>query len=187
MSTRPEYETVNSQYFQWRLYQLNDIWYTDGDFAGVDLGCHSLGTTNRDEAEAELKELDRRKAIELGTTHGFQLDPAGRLSIERGWQLYLASCQRPEGAGCVRQRTLSRYCRSSERHRTYCAANGIEYWDDFGQAEFEEYGLNLSPRISPRTRYFELTNVRSALKRLIYEKQISDEAGCWLQLPGYPL
>ena len=145
MPARRKHTHLNCQHFCWRLFQRNGVWYADGRFDNLNLGKHSLGTRNRNEAEANLRKLDYRKAVEHGVARDTGVDPDHRLDIDRGWELYLDWCQRPEVMGGVSKKTLNKYKRSSVLHRDFCEANSVRYWNDFGKAELESYGRSLNP------------------------------------------
>ena len=69
------------QYFSWKLFRRDGVFYADGRGGKFDLGKHSLGTRDRREALDALRLLDQRKAVDLGvanaveTTSGSMRDP----------------------------------------------------------------------------------------------------------------
>jgi hypothetical protein len=112
MPARKKHVHVSCQFFRWRLFQRNEVFYADGRFENLNLGKHSLGTRDRAEAEANLRKLDHRKAVENGLARDTGVDPNDRLAIQRGWELYLEWCERPEVMGGVSRKTLNKYKRS---------------------------------------------------------------------------
>ena len=177
MPARKKHDHLNCHYFKWRLFQRNGVWYADGRFENFNLGKHSLGTRDRQEAEASLRKLDYRKAIEHGLARDTGVDPDKRLEIGRGWELYLESCERPEVMGGVSRKTLNKYKRSGVLHSEFCRTGRIRYWDDFGKDQLQAYGRDLSPRFADRSLYFELTQIKSVLNWLMDEKHLPREAG----------
>jgi integrase len=176
MPARKKHDHVNCQYFRWRLFQRNGVWYADGRFETLNLGKHSLGTRDRAEAEANLRKLDYRMAVRCGLAKDTGVDPDERLEVARGWERYLKWCERPEVMGGVSRKTLNKYRRSSELHQEFCTAHSIRYWNDFGKAELDDYGRILNPKFSARSLYFELTQVKTVLNWLIDEKHLPGEA-----------
>lgn len=160
---------MNCQYFRWRLFQRNEVWYADGRFGDSQLGKHSLGTRNRAEAGAALQKLDYLKAVEQGIARDLGVDPGDRLDVDSGWQLYLKWCERPEVMGGVSRKTLNKYRRSSELHKEFCSSEGLRYWNDFGKSELEAYGRSLAPLFAARSQYFELTQVKTVINVFIEE------------------
>ncbi len=177
MPARKKHDHINCQYFKWRLFQRNGVWYADSRFEHLNLGKHSLGTRDKNEAEANLRKLDYRKAIEHGLARDTGVDPDNRLEITRGWELYLKWCKRPEVMGGVCGRTFKKYRRSSELHQEFCSANRIRFWNDFGKEDLESYGRELSPRYADRSLYFELTEIKTVMNWLMDEKLLPREAG----------
>lgn len=176
MPARKKHSQVNCQYFRWRLFQRSGVWYADGRFENLNLGKHSLGTRDRQEAEANLRKLDYVKAIQHGLARDTGVDPDNRLKITRGWQLYLEWCERPEVMGGVSRKTLNKYRQSGELHKEFCADRSIRHWNDFGKRELETYGRYLSPRYSARSLYFELTEIKTVVNWLIDEKHLPQDA-----------
>tara|TARA_R110002072_G_C7978872_1_gene535943 strand:+ start:898 stop:2118 length:1221 start_codon:yes stop_codon:yes gene_type:complete len=162
--------------FRWRLFQRNGVFYADGRFEHLNLGKHSLGTRDRAEAEANLRKLDYRKAIEHGLTRDTGVDPDDRLTIQSGWDLYLEWAERPGVMGGVSRKTLNKYRRSSVLHQEFCTRKKIQFWNDFGKGELQAYGRALSSRYAARSLYFELTEVKSVLNWLMDERHLPREA-----------
>lgn len=177
MPARKKHEHLNCHQFKWRLFQRNDVWYADSRFENLNLGKHSRGTRDRQEAEANVRKLDYRKAIEHGLAWDTGVNPDKRLEIGRGWELYLEWCERPEVMGGVSRKTLNKYKRSGVLHCDFCRTGNIRYWDDFGKDQLEAYGRDLSPRFSDRSLYFELTQIKTVLNWLMDEKHLPREAG----------
>ena len=66
MPAKANNEVHNCEYFSWRMYRRDNIYYADGRGAEIGLRRLSLGTRDRDQALKNLRILDRRKAIEVG-------------------------------------------------------------------------------------------------------------------------
>jgi len=176
MPARKKHVHITCQFFRWRLFQRNDVFYADGRFEHLNLGKHSLCTRDRAEAEANLRKLDHRKAIEHGMARDTGVNPDDQLTVQRGWELYLQWAQRPGVMGGVAPKTLNKYRRSSVLHSEFCVTKKIQFWNDFGKRELEAYGRALSLRYATRTLYFELTEVKSVLNWLMDEKHLPREA-----------
>lgn len=66
MPRKPENSPLVCEHFTWRLMVRSGVYYADGRGGKNDLGKHSLGTRDREEALDRLRQLDRQKAVELG-------------------------------------------------------------------------------------------------------------------------
>src|SRR5947209_12523341 len=94
MSRKPSRPPVVCEFFTWRLFQRDGVYYADGRTGKYNLGKHSLGTRDPGEALTNLRALDCQKAAELGLARPAAAIPAAELPLPDGWELYLAYCQR---------------------------------------------------------------------------------------------
>src|SRR5688572_24244490 len=84
---------IQCEFFSWRIFQRNSVWYADGRRGEHNLGKHSLNTRDRDEALTNLHRLDRKKAIELDLATPVLDQGNGQdISIQQGWQMFLDHC-----------------------------------------------------------------------------------------------
>jgi integrase len=163
-------------YFTWRLLCRDGVFYADGRSANQNLGKHSLGTRDRAEALTLLRQLDRKKAYDLGLTKSKEEpSPALQLSIDSGWDQYLAFAGRPAVMGGVAPGTLKRYRSVRRFHTEYCQKHGITDWNSFGKAELEDLGREAHKTYAYRGVYFTLTLVKSVNAWLINEKLLAPE------------
>ena len=58
--------SISVKHFTWRFFRRDGVYYADGRTNKYQLGKHSLGTRDREEALARLKLLDQQKAVEHG-------------------------------------------------------------------------------------------------------------------------
>ena len=100
MTAKANNEVHNCEYFSWRMYRRDNIYYADGRGAEIGLRRLSLGTRDRDQALKNLRILDRRKAIEVGKImrEGSSATVDGMLSIQEGLDIYKKHLDRPEVA-----------------------------------------------------------------------------------------
>lgn len=98
-------ETILCAFFRWVLYLRGTLFYADGRSNDVDLGRHSLGTTNYEEAKQQLINLDVRKAVEMGRADKAILRTAELppLDLEEGCREYLIHVGRPQIVGGARK------------------------------------------------------------------------------------
>jgi len=66
MPRKPQQPPIVCQYFTWRFFVREGVFYADGRGGRFALGKHSLGTRDREEALARLRELDLQKAVDGG-------------------------------------------------------------------------------------------------------------------------
>jgi integrase len=156
------------QYFNWKLFRRDGVFYGDGRGGRYDLGKHSLGTRDQQEALDVLRLLDRRKAVELGVakdneTVSMEMAP----SIEEGWDCYLEFCGRNSVLRGIAPSSLKRYRAVRDKHVKFCSRLGIDSWRHFDKRKIEKYGNWMSKSYADRTIYFELTLLKSVVRWLI--------------------
>src|SRR5436190_1525811 len=109
MARKTNAPPIACEFFTWRLFLRDGVYYADGRSSEHDLGKHSLGTRHREQAIAALKKLDFRKAVEFGLTDSVQALTIDSISITDGWNLYLDFSGRSDVQGGVSSGTLKRY------------------------------------------------------------------------------
>ena len=157
------------QFFTWRLLLRDGVYYADGRGCKFDLGKHSLGTRNHKEAVARLRQLDQRKAFELGMTDA-KSDTANSINsitVTDGWKRYLDFSGRSQVMGGISANSLKRYRAVRDKHIDYCARHGITTWAEFGKPQLENYGNRLGKNHADRTVFLELTLLKSVVKWLV--------------------
>ncbi|MFM8726492.1 MAG: tyrosine-type recombinase/integrase [Planctomycetaceae bacterium] len=185
MSSKNVSEIFHCEHFTWRLYRRDGVFYADGRGAAVSLRRKSLGTRNRETALRHLKELDKRKAMDLGMIprEGMATSGAGAvLSIEQGLAVYQGHLNRPEAAKGVRDSTRKRY-RSVVRHfKEFCQAKGIGSWNGVDSRMLSEFGRKLEEEdYKPRSVYLEMTTIKQISKYLVENKHLP--ASCAFRYP----
>ena len=173
---RDDTNLIACRHFLWRLFRRDGVYYADGRGNAPNLGKHSLGTRDREEALANLRRLDHAKAVETGRAEPDEPAPASVLPVADGWRLFLEHCGRPPVLGGVSAGTLQRYRAVRDKHLAFCARHGIESWDAFGRPQLEAYGHALGTAVADRTVYFELTLVKTAINPLTDDGRLP--AGC---------
>ena len=68
MPRQPKERPIVCDFFIWRLWRRNGVYYADGRGRSHDLGKHSLGTRDRTEAMVRLRQLDLQMAADQGLT-----------------------------------------------------------------------------------------------------------------------
>ena len=63
MPRKPHQQPVVCEFFTWRLFQRDGVFYADGRTERANLGKHSLGTRDPKEALDNLRRLDRQLAV----------------------------------------------------------------------------------------------------------------------------
>ncbi|MBL8797083.1 MAG: tyrosine-type recombinase/integrase [Planctomycetia bacterium] len=173
MPRKPSRPPVVCQNFTWRLLERDGVYYADGRTGKLNLGKHSLGTRDPDQALINLRNLDQQKAVELGLVAPTSQQPASFLSIPDGWKLYLAHCQRAAVLGGVSAGTLKRYQAVQNKHLAFCNKNGIRSWAEVNKTNTEKYGNHLADQeYADRSIYLELTLIKSVTLWLIKEKHL---------------
>jgi len=168
------------KHFNWYLRIRSGVFYADGRCNKPSQGKHSLGTRDKNEAHERLRQLDRKKAMELGLVSNV-IEPDSTISIVVGWHNCLESCARTNVLGGVSKSTLKRYQAVRDKHIRYCAKRAIDDWNRFDVAALEAYGNWLSTRWADRTLYLELTLVKSVVGWLIKNRNLPP--ACKLDYP----
>jgi hypothetical protein len=113
MSKSRKNEMITCEHFAWRIgTRSNGVYQADGRSNSLDVGRHSLGTRNRQEAIARLRLLDQRLAIKnriIPTPKPAAAAPSTSLTLEAGKKLYLDHVGRPTISGGARPGTIKRY------------------------------------------------------------------------------
>ena len=176
MPRKPDRTPISCEFFTWRVFQRNGVWYADGRGGEYDLGKHSLGTRDRDEALSNLRLLDRKKAGEHRLATPQAEHAIGQnISTPQGWRLFLEHCNRPEVMGGVSQNTFKRYRAVRDKHLAYCAKHRIANWSEVTKQWTEKYGHWLARKqYADRSIYLELMLVKSVHQWLIDEKHIPE-------------
>ncbi len=168
-------DVFNGEYFAWRLFVRDGVFYADGRGNQPSVGKHSLNTRDRQEALERLRQLDRSKAIERGKCLPSAMPSSARVSIDAGWKMYLDHARRTEVNGGTSRKTQARYAAVRDKHKAYCCQHGVEYWDQVDCDQLNGYGRCLIQRkYAPRTLYLELTTIKSVNKYLIQGKRLAD-------------
>lgn len=163
-SREPE---IQCEFFTWKLFRRDKTYYADG--RRHKLGKHSLGTTHRDEALKNLRDLDRAKAIERGlctaTSHPVS---SSILTIAGGWDQFVEHVGRPDVAGGAAPSTQKRYRSARLNHERFCAQRGVSDWKEIDSHHLIDYAKQLQHLgFSPRTIHFELSVVKFVHTRLV--------------------
>ena len=172
----PDRPPIQCEFYTWRLFQRQGVWYADGRRDGHALGKHSLGTRDRKEALERLRLLDRKMAIQNGLAVPVgQQKESTDVSIEAGWEMFMKHCSRPQVTGGVSKNTKKRYRAVRAKHVDFCGKNGIHSWKEVSKETTEKYGQSLTRRpYADATIYLELVLIKSVVKWLIDEKKIPE-------------
>ncbi|MFL5330047.1 MAG: tyrosine-type recombinase/integrase [Gemmataceae bacterium] len=185
MPKKPKKELVLGRHFRWMLgRRARGVWYADGRSNPIDVGRHSLGTRDRDEALQALKRLDLERAVRFGVAPASILAASNEalLSLERGAQLYLDHARRPKVAGGVSDTSYKRYRAPLEKFVPFCRDLNIHFWNAVTRPTLEGYAAWLDDEgYEFSTEYFELTQIKTAMKWLEREKYLP--ASCLFHFP----
>jgi len=172
MPKKRQKESVRGAYFVWLLGQRNDVWQADGRSNEPNVGRHSLGTKNRDEALQLVHELDTKQAVEFGLADASILKPeaAQLLPLEDGRRKYLDHVARPAVTGGATAGTTKRYTAIFDKFAQFAADNQIRFWQQVNNAVVQNYGRWLEDEdYAPATLYIELTTIKQAVKWMVEE------------------
>lgn len=125
MPKKRQRECNRGMYFVWLLGQRNGVWQADGRSNNPNPGRHSLGTKDHEEALRLVKELDLKRAIELGLADRalLQQEAAVLVPLDEGRKKYIDYVARPAVAGGATARTIRRYEAIFDKFAGYASAN----------------------------------------------------------------
>ena len=72
MPAKLKNQIIPCEFFVWKVFRRNGVYQADGRSNQYDLGRHSLGTKNWEEAKRELLLLDREMAVQNGKAERFR-------------------------------------------------------------------------------------------------------------------
>ncbi len=132
MPRKQKYNAIQCQYFIWRLFPRNGVWYADGRSGEYDLGKHSLGTRDKIEAEKALLQLDHMKAVEFGIIDSDEITNylEEKISIEKGVQLFYEDRNKDTLFGGVTKTTLKRYRAVINKFKEFCVQKKKYCWEE---------------------------------------------------------
>ena len=165
--------TIQCEYFKWRLFQRDGVYYADGRGGGYALGKHSLGTRNRTDALKNLGQLDRRKAADYNLIPKDSSAPAEDISIAQGWSLFMEDRGQPNLLGGVGTNSLKRYKAIRDKHLTYCQERQLNTWRQMDRAVVLQYGSWLHKNdYAPATVILELNTIASVVTLLVSKNRL---------------
>ena len=137
-SSRPP---VKCEFFTWRLFERDGVWYADGRYREHHLGKHSLATRDASQALERLHQLDRQKATELGIISLPTAETTKRteLALRDGWEMFMTFCQRGQVLGGASPKTYKRYRAVRDKHLRFCAQQGLQAWEQIDKTNTAQY------------------------------------------------
>lgn len=160
------------QYFRWLVSKRNGVYYADGRSNKIPVGRHSLGTTDPDEASAQLEQLDLRMAVDNGLADQrlLAIDSQQRLSLAEGRSLYEQHAARSLVSGGPTESTHKRYRAVFDKFGEFAASENLHFWNQINKNILDRYSNWLDNRkYAYATVYLELTFLKQVIKYLITE------------------
>ncbi len=172
-------ELVPCHYFLWRVGLEGGSYRADGRSNPINAGRHSLGTSDKAEALAALRQLDAVQAVKLGLADRSALDavvsPQASLSLEEGRRLYEQKVGAAEIAGGASEATQQRYKAVLDKFLAFAQAQGLAGWEQVKTATVRAYATHLARKgYAERTLYMELTLLKQLNKWLIEEGHLAE-------------
>ena len=184
MANRTKNDTIRCKYFRWKLRQRGGVLTADGRTNRPNVGRHSLGTKESDEAMRRLEHLDRVKAVEFGLADREILNTStnAKIGLDEGWKLYDEHLRRPEVAGGANRKTRQRYRAVFDKFSEFATRRGSGYWNDVTARLISSYLTELNKRgYADRSLYFEGILLKQVMRWLIGEGLVP--ADCQVKLP----
>jgi integrase len=163
-------EKVACKYFTWLLGRRDAVWQADGRSNRPDVGRHSLGTDNHEQARRLLVELDLTMAVKYGLADPAAMEPSEHpeLPLEEGRRLYMEFVGRARVAGGVRPSSRKRYKAVFDKFLEYVQSKGPTTWNRVTTQTLLGYAAHLEAKsYAYRTQYLELTTLKQAVLWLL--------------------
>lgn len=183
---KTETRTLACQYFTFNVYRRGETYYADGRGNTPKLGRYSLGATTLPEATANLRQLDRKLAVEHGLAdRSILLNIEKSLPLEDGRQLFEEHVSRPVVMGGTRPSTQKRYRSILRKFIEFAKGEGISSWSQVNRNVLERYATHLERRgRAPSTMLVALTTIKQILKWLVEEGRIPESCRVRMTLRG---
>ncbi|MFT3881092.1 MAG: site-specific integrase [Gemmatales bacterium] len=170
-------ELIVCKYFRWKLGKRNGVFFADGRSGNrINLGRHSLGSKDKNQAIEAMKALDEQMAVKHGIISKENLqfqNEANPLTIEEGWSLYHAFCSQPRVTGGVKESSRKRYSSVFAKFVPFAKKKGFLYCHQLSGDLLRSYAAWLDGEsYAYRTEYFEITTVKQAIKWWISEERL---------------
>lgn len=162
-------------HFTWKIYRRGTTYHADGRSNPINLGRHSLATTDLAEAETNLKKLDLVMAVRHGVADESALAGASErpdLALAEGRDLYKAHTLRPRVTGGASEATWKRYRAVFDKFIPFARDRGVTHWEQVTGKLLQRYGAWLDGEgYAESTEYLELTAIKQVIKFLIEEEE----------------
>lgn len=178
MPNTNEPQQIECQFFCWPIYQRsNGVWYADGRSNGAGTKRTSLGTKNKQEAIANLHQLDRAQAQNQGLVPRSQNSTGNkRLSVKDGRRLFDDHTARPRLVGGAKPSTQKRYRAILDKFVTFLESKRITDWHQVTDRTLTDYAAYLEEReYAYKTVFGELNLLKTVFKWLSTEKHVDRE------------
>ncbi|MBA3315833.1 MAG: site-specific integrase [Planctomycetota bacterium] len=172
-------DKIAGKYFLWRLGRRNGIYSADGRSNKIDVGRHSLGTDDRDQALRVLERVDLNLAVQHGLAEASALRTCEGepVPLEEGRDLYLAFARRARVTDGARPVSVKRYRAVFDKFLPFARRRGLDSWNQVTAKTLTTYASYLeSQDYAYRTLYLELTTLKQLVKWLVEEGRLPASA-----------
>lgn len=180
-----KHERIECRYYTWLLSCRDGVWRADGRSNRPNIGRHSLGTKDRNEAVKLLARLDLTMAVRHGRADpaAIRADAGGELALAEGRRRYEAHVARAVLVGGARPATRKRYRAVFDKFVRYTSDRGVTTWNRVTARVLEGYLAHLeADGYAYRTQYLEATTLKQAVAWLIGEGHLPPECRIVLHL-----
>jgi integrase len=148
MPARLKNTLIRCKFFTWKLYTVKGVYRADGRSNRIDLGRHSLGTRNREQAEKDLFLLDLKMAVDNGLAERSQLEDEGPsgLSLDQAFAIHVADRSKARVAGGVKPSSLKVYWKQWRKFLTFAGENRITHMGQINKELLNRYSGWLEAR-----------------------------------------
>ena len=169
---------VRCRYFSWLISQRGRVWSADGRSNEVNVGRHSLGTYDINEAMQVVHDLDEQIAIKLGKLAKRAPISKEGFTILEAIDRFRENKKRPLSVGGVEPQTLNRYERILNKFQNFIVARNVRFASEINQELFDEYVSALEDKDFARTTIVtEMVLLKSLHQFCIDEKLLDPKFG----------
>lgn len=182
MPRPPKHQIVRCQYFNWRIFSREGVWWADGRANAPSLGRKSLGSVDRQIALVTLQKLDAKMAVKHGLAKSDAPLASDAISLAKGLEMYQQHVLLPRVAGGASPGTWKRYRAVFDKFLPFISKSSVQTWNNVKKSHLESYAAWLDgEQYAYRTQFLELTTIKQMIGWLVKAKHLS--ADCLIDMP----
>ena len=178
MPAKLKNQIIPCEFFVWKVFRRNGVYQADGRSNQYDLGRHSLGTKNWEEAKRELLLLDREMAVQNGKAERLRRadSDSPELSLDQAFELFLGDKSKARVAGGVKPSSIKVYRKLWRKFLTFAKEQHITHMGQINKELLNKYSGWLEARgTAPNYVAQLLARIRQVINTLIETDHLGPE------------